>query len=375
MLTISRHARQNRTKPARAFTLVELLVVISIIGILVALLMPAINSARESGRRAVCANNVHQLALGCLALESKYQYLPGGGWGWQWAGESDRGFGAKQPGGWLFNILPFIDQSDLHDLDKGLVKPGDTTTSNQARRKLGGTQAQTPVSVFICPSRRKVQLYPYVLFGGQWVYVNIVLPTPLIARSDYAANGGSDFADSNNDYNQDLAYQFTSADWAGVSETLNSTSSPATGVIFCASQLPLSMIKDGASNTYLIGERYLNPKCYYTGTYDAAGDTCSDDDQGWDEGFDWDTVRGTGFGYVAPTDKGTPYPPAQDQSGHANNNNFSTNFGSAHAAGVNMAFCDGAVKLINYNINPTIHMQLGHRSDGEPTDASWSEAR
>ena len=40
-----------------------------------------------------------------------------------------------------------------------------------------------------------------------------------------------------------------------------------------------------------------------------------------------------------------------------------------------MAFCDGVVKLINYNINPTVHMWLGHRSDGEPTDASWSEAR
>ena len=76
----------------RAFTLVELLIVITIIGVLVSLLMPAVQSAQESGRR-VCSNNLHQMAMGCLALESKYQHLPGGGWGWRWGGEPDRGFG------------------------------------------------------------------------------------------------------------------------------------------------------------------------------------------------------------------------------------------------------------------------------------------
>ena len=76
MRTISRNARRNGTNPGHGFTLVELLIVISIIGVLVALLMPAVQSARESGRRAQCPNNLHQMALGCLALESKYRYLP-----------------------------------------------------------------------------------------------------------------------------------------------------------------------------------------------------------------------------------------------------------------------------------------------------------
>ena len=58
------------------------------------------------------------MAKACLALESKYQHLPGGGWGWCWAGDPDRGYGAQQPGGWHFNILPFIDRADLRDMGK-----------------------------------------------------------------------------------------------------------------------------------------------------------------------------------------------------------------------------------------------------------------
>ena len=296
MPTISWPEGQKRLKPTRGFTLVELLVVISIIGILVALLMPAINSARENGRRAQCSNNLHQMALGCLALESKFQHLPTGGWGWQWGGESDRGFGAQQPGGWHFCILPFIDQVDLHDLDKGLVQPGDTTSNNTKRRAAGGRQAQTPVAVFICPTRRKMQAYPYVHSPA---YVNIIDPSSLSGRSDYAANAGTTFvADimtpgnaNDEDAPQSLPPYSPKYEWSQVAETINSATSPATGVIFRASALPMSMIKDGASNTYLIGERYLNPQCYYTGA-------CSDDDQGWDQGFDWDTIRGTASNYV-----------------------------------------------------------------------------
>ena len=148
--------RANQTTPA-GFTLVELLIVISIIGVLVALLMPAINSARESGRRAQCSNNLHQMALGCLQHEAKNQYLPTGGWGALWAGEADRGFGMTQPGGWQYSILPFIDQNDLHDLDKGLSQPGDTPKSNAARFAAGTKIAQTVVPLFLCPSRSKVK--------------------------------------------------------------------------------------------------------------------------------------------------------------------------------------------------------------------------
>ncbi len=98
------------------FTLVELLVVITIIGIMIALLLPAVQMAREAARQVQCANHVKQLALGALLHESANQCLPTGGWGLYWAGDPDRGFGRRQPGGWIYNVLPYIEQGALHDL-------------------------------------------------------------------------------------------------------------------------------------------------------------------------------------------------------------------------------------------------------------------
>ena len=75
-----------------AFTLVELLTVVAIVGVLVALLLPAVQSAREAARRVACGNNVRQLALGCLQHHDQQGFFPSGGWGWCWTGDPDRDF-------------------------------------------------------------------------------------------------------------------------------------------------------------------------------------------------------------------------------------------------------------------------------------------
>lgn len=95
-------------------SLIELLVVVAVTTILMALLLPAIQSARGGARRAQCANNLTQLSRGCLGHEVTHGHYPTGGWGWRWVLDSDRGFGVDQPGGWIGNVLPYIEEESLH---------------------------------------------------------------------------------------------------------------------------------------------------------------------------------------------------------------------------------------------------------------------
>ena len=332
MRRIFRNSQRNKTNPRHAFTLVELLVVIAIIGVLVGLIMPAVNSARESGRRAQCASNLHQMALGCTGLEAKYQYFPSGGWGKWWAGSPDVGPGIMQPGGWHYNILPFIDRDDLHELGRNGDKTG------------GGQRAQNPVPIFLCPTRHHLQAFPFSSSSGQ--YVNINSPQSVIGRSDYAANAGSNAYDPT----KSTGPYTTSTNWAttpGTSIlTVASSATACNGVICRAIPVASAQIKDGLSYTYLIGERFMTIPAYNQGP--------TENDAGWDSGYDYNTVRWTASA------------PSQDRN-IAVSQQLATLFGSSHEAGFNMAFCDGQVKLLSYVIDPTTHMQLGHRSDGQPT--------
>src|SRR5688572_17140910 len=102
-------------RPIRqAFTLVELLVVIAIIGILVALLLPAIQAAREAARRATCTNQVKQIALAWHLHHDVHKFFPSGGWGYNFMADPDRGTGEKQPGSWAYSCLPHLEEQDLH---------------------------------------------------------------------------------------------------------------------------------------------------------------------------------------------------------------------------------------------------------------------
>ena len=112
------HAVTRPRVAERGFTLVELLVVIAIIGILVALLLPAVQAAREAARRTQCINHLKQLSLGCANHESTHKFFPSGGWGTDWVGDADKGTGEGQPGSWLYSVLPFIEEQALHDMPK-----------------------------------------------------------------------------------------------------------------------------------------------------------------------------------------------------------------------------------------------------------------
>ncbi len=329
--------QRYRRIPVHAFTLVELLVVMAIIGILVALLLPAVQAARESGRRAQCQNNLKQLAAGALQHEAARGYLPTGGWGWDWVGDADRGGGANQPGGWAYCILAYVEESTLASLGAGPFDSNGNVTP--AKMAAAQTLVSSPVPVFNCPTRRPADLYPNTI-GGQFVAYN-ANPSPTVARLDYASNAGDSGIDEVNGGPGSLNEGDTTFAWPDTSTI--------TGICFVRSQVALSQIVDGTGNTYLVGEKYLTPDNYLTGT-----------DLGDNEdafcGFDNDLYRSTN----------SNYPPMQDTP--ATPDTF--RFGSAHALSFNMSLCDGSVRNIAYSIDPETHRRLGNRTDRLPVDMS-----
>src|SRR5687767_3242749 len=142
----------SRLKCRPAFTLVELLVVIAIIGVLVALLLPAVQAARESARRMQCQNNLKQFGLAFQNHHDVILHLPTNGYGFSWVGDPDSGFGIDQPGGWTFNILPYCEAKGIYEIAKG--KTGQPKKEDLSR------MVGTPVKFFNCPSRRPPAVYP-----------------------------------------------------------------------------------------------------------------------------------------------------------------------------------------------------------------------
>ena len=139
------------------FTLVELLVVIAIIGVLVALLLPAVQAAREAARRTQCINHLKQIALAMQNHHDAHKHFPSGGWGVRWQPHPDRGTGISQPGGWTYPLLPFLEETAVHEMGGGVGRDNDTST---VLLNANRDRAQKPITVWNCPSRRaaKAQL-------------------------------------------------------------------------------------------------------------------------------------------------------------------------------------------------------------------------
>jgi len=311
------------------FTLVELLVVIAIIAMLVTLLLPAVQSAREAARRTQCINNLKNIGLGSLNHESAHGFLPSGGWGFGYIGDPDRGFGESQPGGWMYNILPFIEEKALRDIGKGLPE-------RDKERALGIQLATTPVSTYGCPSRRDNiarEFRNYDPWINAWTS-----RLPKTVRGDYAFNGGS--GQDGAEYGPG-SYEEGDGDYDWMKFDPSVPQGAINGVCFQISILSLRRIEDGTSKTYLGGEKYLMPDFYETG--ESWGDDAS-----YYTGVDHDNLRWAGI------------PPARDQIGlHS-----PQIYGSAHPAGFQMVMVDGSVSSQSYGIDHRVHRANANRKDG-----------
>ncbi|NUQ64865.1 MAG: DUF1559 domain-containing protein [Pirellulales bacterium] len=212
------------------FTLVELLVVISIIGMLISLLLPAVQAAREAARRTQCSNNVKQIALGFHNFHDSHGFLPSGGWDWDAQPTYQGGkpvVGADQKAGWGFQILPYLEAGNVSDAG-AVVAIG------------------TALPVFFCPTRRSPQT---VTQPDKYI-------PPLTGTTvDHAL---CDYAASNREQ---------------------------TGAVRRYKPVRIAEITDGTSQTLLVGEKRLNARLL--------GQPQDDDNEGYTVGWNEDTIRST----------------------------------------------------------------------------------
>jgi prepilin-type processing-associated H-X9-DG protein len=289
-----------------------------------------------------CKNNLKQLALGCFNHECLTKRYPTGGWTWRWSGDADRGTDREQPGGWIYNVLPFIELQDLHDMGMGGGAWNSAAKLDAHSRRMTAT-----IGGVICPTRRKAILYP--CNSGAGAYFNATTPS-LVARTDYAANGGDIYVELRAYYELTMDNFNTDAARQAISDHNKRTN----GVMFTCSRITTADVADGTSNTYLLGEKYLNPDAY-----DSGGDV-ADNETALVGDVD-DITRWTGYGSAQ---QWIPNMAMQDTPGTS----LGEAFGSVHSNGFNMAFCDGAVQTMNYSMDVQTHRWLSNRHDEHAVD-------
>jgi prepilin-type N-terminal cleavage/methylation domain-containing protein/prepilin-type processing-associated H-X9-DG protein len=320
----------------RGFTLVELLVVIAIIGVLVALLLPAVQAAREAARRSQCVNHLKQMGLAWQNHHDAQGFFPSGGWGWWWVGDADRGAGKEQPGGWIYHMLPYMEQQQLHQLGGD----GQPEVITAAQRESAIQQIETPLETMNCPSRRPASLYPHPLGAGG--YLRNAGVADVSGRSDYGANGGEELIEWGGPGMQPGSM----ADAVAGIFVNPSKMAECTGVSYQRSEVQLRQVTDGTTQTYLVGEKYRNPDHYETGQTPS-------DDHPLTTGDDYDV-------HCYASRRGRFQAPLQDTPGF---DEAHWRYGSSHPGGFNVAMCDASVQFTSFDITEETLRRLTNRND------------
>jgi prepilin-type N-terminal cleavage/methylation domain-containing protein/prepilin-type processing-associated H-X9-DG protein len=310
----------------RAFTLLELLVVVLIISVLAALLIPAVQVAREASRRTQCINHLKQLGLAMhqyhgsnqsypAGLLSKVQLQPDGT--------------LSVPPGWAWGtpILPDLEQGQLYNaanFSLSFMNPAQTTVLT------------TNLDMFLCPTSP----------GGPSTTIDY-------GRSQITLHGLS------------TGHYIASAGWLDSSNVTNTQLLQGNGVFFPNSRVAMSSITDGTSTTLMIGERSANVSAVaWPGAAGSSGNVlrlCTM--SSWPNhscvlgiflvlgrtGPSTDVIQGN------PPVANTPNNPGAGADG----------FWSWHPGGCNFLMCDGSARLIKQSISPEVFTALGSRNGGD----------
>jgi prepilin-type N-terminal cleavage/methylation domain-containing protein/prepilin-type processing-associated H-X9-DG protein len=313
--------KQRRVTPCLGMTLIELMVVLAILSVLGSLLLTGVQSAREVSRRVACQNNLRQFGLALEIHHQTHRHYPTGGWGNMWVGDPDRGFGIEQPGGWAFNLLPYVEQQSVRDMSAG--------QSGSAKWEATGRMMQVPLPLFLCPSRRGGRLYPF-----SFPYAMRNAPSvPEAAKTDYAVNGGDRRVPGVGGPASLHPDDVASYRWPDLNQV--------SGIAFSRSRFRQIDVLAGLGNTIAVGEKFLSVE----GLGFAMGD-----DQTLHVGDDAD-VRCF-----------THYPPLRDTAV----GEIADQFGSRHPAGCHFLFCDGRVTTVHYDVEMEVFRALGNRNTLPP---------
>ena len=313
--------------PRRGFTLVELLVVIAIIGMLIALLLPAVQAAREAGRRTQCSNNLRQLALGIHAYHDTFQQLPPASTGQPAPGQRNVANNGDRTGwSWITMILPFVEQTATYNAINWDYPPWDTqivAPSTQANRTLVENFRMTSL---LCPTRRTSSSLR-IGTGPPWQ-----TPWRIAQSTDYVSvstGATGDYWSNNSDGMLVLAQIKVSQ--------IQPTKSVTT----------FGSCVDGTSQTAMLGEKFLHPDHLDHADVDQAALVAQTDH--WGQGH----ILGQHQRGISRRvrDWGTNYP--DNSTGQANAYIDGWNFGSWHPVVTLFAKGDASVIPVQ-NITPLL---------------------